>query len=145
MAPYTYLIKRVGTAKSVGFVIGLLAFFMIPVIWPGETMWLRFGVMMWYTIMGAMIGLLGIFNYHPLLKIRMPFWFRGPVFGAAFNFVLAALMHDKFTVLLAEMGGILANFNNPFWIVVEGAVIGLLIDGIATGVAGEGLPPAKQG
>ena len=142
MDPNTYLLKRVGTAKSVGFGIGLLAFFLVPVVWPGESMWLRFGVLMWYTTFGVMIGVLGVFDHHPLLKFRMSFWFRGLVFGAWFNFILAVLMHEKFTVLLAEMGGIMANFDNPFWIVAEGAVIGLLIDGIATKVAGEGLPRA---
>jgi hypothetical protein len=145
MDPNTYLIKRIGTAKSLGFVVGLVAFFLVPVIWPGESLWLRFGVLMWYTTFGAMVGVLGLFDFHPMLKIRLSFWFRGLVFGAWFNFVLAVLMHDRFSVLLAEMGGVLAHFDNPFWIVAEGAVLGLLIDGITTLVAGEGLPSAGQG
>ena len=140
MDPNTYLLKRIGTGKALGFVIGLAAFFMVPVIWPGESMWLRFGVLLWYTTFGAMIGVLGLFDFHPLLKIRLSFWFRGLVFGAWFNLLLSVLMHDKFSVLLAEMDGIMANFGNPFWIVAEGAVVGLLIDGITTAVAGEGMP-----
>ena len=142
MDPYSYLLKRLAIAKSVGFAIGLLAFFLVPVIWPGENMWLRVGVLLWYGTFGAVIGLIGIFDYHPLLKFRMPFWFRGLFLGAWFNFVLAVLMYEKFTVLMAEMGGVMANFDNPFWIVAEGAVLGLLIDGIATKFAGEGLPRA---
>jgi len=49
-----------------------------------------------------MIGVLGLFGHHPLLKFRLPFWFRGLVFGAWFNLVLVFLMHDKLSVLSAR-------------------------------------------
>jgi len=135
-----YILKRVGTAKAIGLVIGLAGFLMIPSVWPSETMWLRIGILMWYTTFGAVIGVLGLFDDHPLLKFRMRFWFRGPVFGAWLNLVLAFLMHDKLAVLIPQVGGILAGLKSPFWIVLEGAVLGLLIDGITTRVAGEGWP-----
>lgn len=144
MEPYSYLLKRVGIAKAMGLAVGLLGFFMVPVVWPGESMWLRAGVLLWYTTFGALIGVFGLFDYHPLLRFRMPFWFRGLFFGAWFNFTLTVLMHDKFAVLLAEAGGVLANFDSPFWIVAEGSVVGLLIDGVTTYVAGEGLPGATR-
>jgi hypothetical protein len=140
----SYILKRVGTAKTIGLVIGLAGFLMIPSVWPSESMWLRVGILMWYTTFGAMIGVLGLFDYHPLLKFRMPFWFRGPVFGAWLNLVLAFLMHDKLAVLIPQLGGILAGLKSPFWIVLEGAVLGLLIDLIATKVAGEGIPTRNR-
>jgi hypothetical protein len=136
----SYILKRVGIAKAIGLVIGLAGFLMIPSIWPAEGMWLRVGILMWYTTFGAVIGVLGLFDYHPMLKFRMPFWFRGPVFGAWLNLVLAFMMHDKLVVLMPQLEGILAGFKSPFWIVAEGAVIGLLIDAVATTVAGEGIP-----
>ena len=139
----TYIIKRVGVAKIIGLVIGLAGFFMIPSIWPAEGMWLRVGILLWYTTFGAVIGVFGLFDYHPMLKFRMPFWFRGPVFGAWLNLVLAFMMHDKLMVLMPQLEGILAGFKSPFWIVAEGAVIGLLIDGVATTVAGEGIPGSE--
>jgi hypothetical protein len=140
----TYIIKRVGTAKMVGFLIGLIAFLVIPTIWPSESMWLRIGILLWYGTFGAFIGIIGLFNEHPVFKFRMPFWFRGLVFGAWLNLVLAFLMHDKLAVLIPQVGGVLTGFRNPFWIVLEGAVLGLLIDGIATRVAGEGMPAADR-
>lgn len=145
MEKNAYLIKRVGTAKILGLIIGLAGFLMMPSIWPDESMWLRVGILFWYGTFGAVIGVFGIFNEHPLLKFRMPFWFRGPLFGAWLNLVLAFLMHDKLVVLMPQLEGILAGFQSPFWIVPEGAVIGLLIDAVATKVAGEGFPsPARS-
>lgn len=140
----TYIIKRVGTAKMVGFLIGLIAFLIIPSIWPSESMWLRVGVLLWYGTFGAFIGIVGLINEHPMFKFRMPFWFRGLVFGAWLNLVLAFLMHDKLAVLIPQLGGALSGLKSPFWIVLEGAVLGLLIDGIATRVAGEGMPSADR-
>ena len=135
-----YIVKRVGTAKLIGLVIGLVAFFMIPVIWPDQGLSLRIGILMWYTTFGAVIGVLGMFDEHPLLKFRLRFWFRGPVFGAWLNLVIAFLMYDKLAVLVPLIGGPLAGLKSPFWIVLEGAVVGLLIDAIATKFAGEGWP-----
>ncbi len=134
----SYILKRVGIAKMIGLIIGLAAFLIMPSIWPSESMWLRVGILMWYTTFGAMIGVLGLFDEH--LKFRMPFWFRGPVFGAWLNLVLAFLMHDKLALLMPQLEGVLGGFQSPFWIVPEGALLGLLIDGVATGFAGDGMP-----
>ena len=139
-----YFIKRIGTAKMIGMAFGLLGFFMIPYLWPGESMWLRVGVLLWYTTFGAMIGVVGMFDYHPMLKFRMPFWFRGPVFGAWYNLVLVFLLHDKLSVLLQQAEGAFGGFTNPFWIVPEGAVLGLVIDAAATKIAGEGMPASGR-
>ena len=136
----SYFVKRIGTAKMVGMAFGLLGFFLIPYFWPGESMWLRVGILLWYTTLGAMIGIMGIFDRHPMLKFRMPFWFRGPVFGAWANLVLAFLMHDKLSVLMQQLEGAFSGITSPFWIVLEGAVLGLVIDAVTTKFAGEGLP-----
>jgi len=94
----TYYLKRIGCAKMVGLIVGLIGFFMIPSLWPGESMWLRAGILLWYTTFGAVIGVFGIFDYHPMLKFRMTFWFRGLVFGAWLNLVITILMYDKLSL-----------------------------------------------
>jgi len=130
------LVKRVGIAKVIGLVIGIIGFFVIPQVWPGADMWFRVGFLAWYTTFGAMIGILGMINYHPLLKIAMPFWFRGIVFGAWFNLVATLLAHEKITAFLEGLE--VLSLQSPFWFVLEGAVVGLVIDGIATRFGGEG-------
>ena len=141
----TYLIKRIGTAKVMGLIVGLAAFLLVPRVWPEQSMWLRVGLLLWYTTFGAFIGVLGMFDEHPLFKFRLPFWFRGIVFGSWLNLVLAFLMHDKLAVLIPRIGGIFSGMESPFWIVLEGAIVGLLIDAVATKFAGEGLPNAPSG
>ena len=140
----SYILKRVGAAKIIGMALGLVGFFMIPYFWPDESMRLRVGILLWYTTFGAMIGIVGMFDHHPLLKFRMPCWFRGLVFGAWFNLVLTFLMYDKLSMLMQQLDGAFGGIQSPFWIVLEGAVLGLVIDTGATKFAGEGLPGMEQ-
>jgi len=130
------LVKRVGIAKVTGIVTGLIGFFMIPRILPDADMWFRVGILLWYTTFGAMIGILGMINFHPLLKIGMPFWFRGIVFGAWFNLVAVFLAHNQIAAFLKALDT--GALESPFWFVLEGAIVGLLIDGVATRLGGEG-------
>jgi hypothetical protein len=145
MDPNAYIIRRIGTAKVVGIVIGLAGFFMTPAIAPDEGQLFRLGVLAWYGTFGAMIGLMGLFNHHPMLKLPLPWWFRGTVFGAWFNLVIVLLLHDKLVAVIGQMMGLPAWLANPFWLVAEGAVIGVVVDGIATKVAGDGLPAETGG
>ena len=135
MSAQPSLIRRLGMAKGLGFVIGLTAFFVIPQLWPEESIWLRIGVCLWYTTFGAIIGLAGIVNFHPLLKIPLPFWFRGIFLGGWLNLLLALLMYEKLQLMLGSLN---VPLNSPFWVVSEGMAIGLLIDGICTWFGGEG-------
>ncbi|MEN8006706.1 MAG: hypothetical protein ABFS42_06790 [Candidatus Krumholzibacteriota bacterium] len=140
----SYILKRIGTAKIIGLVIGLIGFFMIPALWPEEGMRLRIGILLWYTTFGVFIGILGMFDHHPLLKFQMPCWFRGIVFGAWLNLVLAFLMYDKLSLLMQQLEGAFSGIESPFWIVLEGAVVGLIIDAATTKYAGEGLPETSR-
>ena len=136
----SYILKRIGSAKIIGLAIGLIAFFMMPSFWPEVGMKLRVGVLLWYTTVGAVIGMFGLIDRHPMFNCRMTYWFRGPVVGIWFNLVLAFLMYDKLSLLMQQLGGSFGGISSPFWIVPEGAVLGLIIDTIATKIAGEGMP-----
>jgi len=144
MATDVSVLRRVGMAKAVGFAFGLIGFLMVPNLWPDEASWLRWGLLFWYTTFGAVIGMFGMMDVHPLLKFRMPFWFRGIVGGAWLNFVLALLMYDKLSALMTTLPPPLDGLECPFWIVAEGAFVGLLVDWIATRFGGEG-PEVRSG
>jgi hypothetical protein len=128
-------VVRLGAAKVTGFVVGLVGFFLIPVVWPAAGPWFRWGVLLWYGTFGVAIGLLGFFDRHPWLGFPMPFWFRGIVFGAWLNLVFTLVAHEKLAALMAGHAGI---FADPFWMVAEGAVLGVVIDAVATRLGGEG-------
>ena len=133
------LVTRIVLGKSIGFVIGLAGFFSLPYFLP-DTDWLfRWGILLWYTTLGALIGVFGVFTWHPILKLPMPWWFRAPVLGAWMNFVLTLFVYDVMKTMLASLFGAQSVFTSPFWFTLEGAIVGLIIGYVATRFGGEGV------
>jgi hypothetical protein len=131
------MITRIAIGKGIGFIIGLIAFFMLPVLWPDTPEHIRWGILFWYVTFGAIIGVFGVFTYHPILRLPMPWWIRAPILGAWLNFVMALMMYDILEAMLDHLfpSGL---FRTPYWLVVEGAIIGFIIGFVATKLAGEG-------
>lgn len=108
------LVTRIAIGKGIGFLVGLIGFISLPLFLPEAGWLIRWGILLWYTTLGAIIGVFGVFTYHPVLKLPMPWWFRAPLLGA---------------------DGIL---TSPFWFAAEGALVGLVIGYVATRFGGEG-------
>ena len=129
------ILTRIAVGKAVGLVIGLAGFLVLPMFWPEVDPLLRWGILLWYTTVGAVIGVYGVLNYHPALMLPLPWWTRAPLIGAWFNFVLAFLAYDN---LQAATTAIMGTPLSPFWFTLEGAIVGLIIGGFATWLGGEG-------
>ena len=56
----------------------------------GDDSLLRWGILLWYTTLGAIIGVFGVYTWNPVLKLPMPWWFLAPLLGAWMNFVSTA-------------------------------------------------------
>ena len=93
---------------------------------------------MWYTTFGAIIGVFGVFTFHPILKLPLPWWFRDPLVGAWMNFVLTFFAYDIMQSMIVSFFGENGLINSPFWFTLEGALIGLIIGFFATRFGGEG-------
>jgi hypothetical protein len=132
------LITRIAIGKAVGFVVGLLGLVFLPFFWPDATWMIRWGVLFWYTTLGALIGVFGVFTYHPILKLPMPWWFRSSFLGAWMNFVLTLFAYDTLLAIMQSMFGESGILTSPFWFVLEGALVGLLMGYLATRFGGEG-------
>ena len=136
------LMLRIAIGKGVGFVIGLVGLIFLPYDVPEAGWMLRFAVLFWYTTVGAVIGVFGVFTWHPILHLPMPWWFRAPMIGAWMNFVLTLFIYDQFAAWMPEIStitfGSATLITSPFWFVLEGALIGLLIGYLATRFGGEG-------
>ena len=136
------LMLRIAIGKGVGFLIGLIGLVALPYFVADVDWMTRFGVLFWYATVGAMIGVFGVFTYHPILHLPMPWWFRAPLIGAWMNFVLTLFVYDTFAIWMPEISDV--TFGNatlmisPFWFVLEGALVGLLIGYLATRFGGEG-------
>ncbi len=132
------LVTRIAIGKGAGFVIGLIGMISLPYFWPEATWLIRWGLLFWYTTLGAIIGMLGVFTWNPVLKMPMPWWFSAPLIGAWMNFVLTFFAYDTMqTIMIATFGpqGVL---QSPFWFVAEGALFGLIVGFLATRFGGEG-------
>ena len=136
------LMLRIAIGKGVGFLIGLIGLVALPYFVADVDWMTRFGVLFWYATVGAMIGVFGVFTYHPILHLPMPWWFRAPLIGAWMNFVLTLFVYDTFAIWMPEISevtfGNATLMTSPFWFVLEGALVGLLIGYLATRFGGEG-------
>jgi len=129
------IMTRITVGKGVGFLIGLAVFVALPWLWPEVPPLLRWGILLWYTTMGAVVGVFGVLSQNPVLMLPMPWWVRAPVVGAWLNFVLTFFAYDQ---MQAGLVGMLGMSLSPFWFVAEGAVVGAIIGGLATRIGGEG-------
>ena len=134
------LTRRIAVGKLVGLIFGLTGFFMLPLFWPEAGLLLRFGILFWYTTLGAIVGVFGIFTTHPVLHLPLPWWVRAPLIGAWMNFVLTFFAYDAMATALVAVFGEDGLMSSPFWFVSEGAIIGLVIGYFATRFGGEGKP-----
>ena len=132
------LITRIAIGKGLGLVIGLAGFICLPYFLPEVVSLTRWGILLWYITVGAIIGVFGVFTYHPILKLPMPWWFRAPLIGAWMNFVLVFFAYDVMFDMMARVFGENGLFSSPFWFAAEGAIIGLVIGYFATMFGGEG-------
>lgn len=78
-------------------------------------------------LIGALVFVAGFLNYHVLLKMRFLPWIRGAVIGA-------------FVSMDAALGSLIGGYvPEAFWgSLIAGAIYGLIIDVVATKIAGDG-------
>lgn len=132
------LMMRIAIGKTIGFVFGLAGFILLPYFLPDIDWLTRWGILLWYTTFGAIIGVFGVLDYHPILKLPMPWWFRSFFMGAWLNFVLTFFAYDVMERMLISIFGADGLLSSPFWFTAEGALIGLIIGYTATKLGGEG-------
>jgi hypothetical protein len=133
--------NRLIVGKTIGLVVGLAVFLIAPLL--GITLDLKFGLglIFFYTLLGAMIAFVGMFEKHPILNFKMPWWFRGLVMGLVMHAMLVLLSYDQLVIMLQEMNFL--GLTSPWWALVDGAILGLVMAFAETKFAGEGKLPLK--
>ncbi|UJQ94458.1 hypothetical protein [Mariluticola halotolerans] len=137
------LMLRIAVGKSVGFIFGLIAFFALPMMGEPDLMF-RLGIALWLIITGAMIGLMGVVTYHPLLHMPLPWWVRGPLIGMSTMLTLWLVAHERIDAIVINMFGPDTILSSGAWIIADGLVIGLVMAWLATLLAGEGRETAGR-
>lgn len=131
------IVTRVFVAKALGFILGAVGFFMLQFGIMNPDLFFNVGLWLWYTTLGGIIGLFGVIDRHPIFKFDMPAWFRGGVLGFFMNLVLTFFVYEEVTILIEKSFDF--SYTNPFfWLPLEGLIVGVLIDVIATHYGGEG-------
>ena len=54
------LTTRILIGKSIGFLFGLAGFVLLPLFLPEAAWLIRWGILLWYTTVGAIIGVFGV-------------------------------------------------------------------------------------
>jgi hypothetical protein len=132
------LMTRIVVGKTAGFAIGLVGLLLLPSLAPGIGWGLRLGFLFWYTTLGAIVAVFGVFTWHPVLRVPLPWWLIGPALGAWMNFVVTLLAFPTLRSLLVTMFGANGPLGSPYWFIAEGAVVGLVIGFLTTRYGGEG-------
>jgi hypothetical protein len=138
------LITRIAIGKALGFIFGLMGFIFLPYFLSDVDSLLRWGILLWYTTLGAIVGVFGVFTYHPILKLPFPWWFRATILGAWMNFVLTFFAFDVMQVMMLSLFGENGVLTSPFWFTAEGAIIGLIIGYFCTRFGGEGKATIRE-
>ena len=138
------LATRIAVGKLLGFAIGILGLIVLPWLWPDSSAMERIAFLLWYTTMGAFVGIAGVFTWHPVLRIPMPWWFTSSLVGAWMNLVLTLFIHDRLAQMMNQLFGAQSALQSPFWFVGEGALVGLVIGYFATRWGGEGVETTQN-
>ena len=129
--------KRIAVAKGAGFLFGLAGLITLPYFWPDADWMIRWGILLWYTTLGGIVGIFGVSTRHPILKMDLQWWILAPLLGAWMNFVLTLFAYDMLSAVMVSTFGADGVLSSPFWFAAEGAVVGLIIAFIALRIGGD--------
>ncbi len=138
MQPSKAIMYRVGAGKALGLAVGLAAFFLLPLFISEPSIMLRSALLLWYPTLGALVGLYGVFSYHPVMNFPLPWWFRGAIIGGWMNFMLTLFTQEQLCTTVIGVFGEYSPFLSPYWMVLEGAAVCVLFDYLLTRWFGEG-------
>lgn len=136
---------RITLGKLAGAGIGLAVFFSLPTVQPDIDVAVRFGMLGWYILFGAMIAFAGLYTKCPYVKWPFPAMLRGALLGFGFNLVLGALVHQDMMQAFSDYSEFhFANSMPILQLALEGLIWGALMDLFLTRMAGEGKDLVKN-
>jgi hypothetical protein len=133
--------NRIIIGKSIGLVSGIAVFLMLRLMGATIDLKLGIGLMFFYIFLGALIALIGMFDRHPIFKFKMHWWLTGIAIGLVFHLMLILISYDQLAIMLQQMD--IFGMISPWWSLIDGAIIGLIMAFVETKFAGEGNIPAK--
>ncbi|MBL1434443.1 hypothetical protein COB87_002675 [Candidatus Wolfebacteria bacterium] len=121
-----------------GLIIGALVITMSPIFGFSLFSMFGFGTLITFVLMGLTLGLMGMFDYHPIFGFKMRWWIRGAVAGFLFTLMYILLSHDSLEVIMQSNIVSWTGLSSPFWTLIDGVIIGLFMGYMETKFAGQG-------
>jgi hypothetical protein len=138
------LAGRLVVSKSLGAAIGILIVLVLPLIPVETTIEFKIGFVLLVMLMSTFIGLFGVFTHHPLFtNWNFTWWVRGPLVGAIFFLLLVLLAKDELGPFMSLDIVTWTGLTSPYWAILDGMLLGGLIEYITTKLCGEGDLPVK--
>lgn len=135
------VINRIIIGKTIGFVAGLFVFLMMPFLGADLDFKFGLGLIVFYVILGALTAFMGTIDRHPWLKFPMPWWVSGALMGLIMHFMLVLLTYDQFAAIMQSMD--VFSMTSPWWVLIDGTILGLIMAFVETRLAGEGKLPME--
>lgn len=129
---------RIAIGKSIGFVVGLLVMLALPAFDMPILGMFGLGTLLMFVLMGAMTGFVGMYDRHPVFSFKMTWWLRGVVVGIIFMLMYILFTYDSLEIIMQSVYVSWMGLESPFWALLDGATIGLVMSFAETKFAGEG-------
>lgn len=129
--PVLRIVTRVWTAALTGFTFSFLAFLYMGIVF-GFDLSVTWGVLLWYTFIGFIIGIVGTLKRHPIFGFHLLF-LRGMLVAGILNLSVGLMAEVEFKHMFAFVPCPI-----EWAFLLEGLIVGAIIDGVATHFGGEG-------
>jgi len=129
---------RVVIGMTIGFIVGIMFILLLPTV--GFDLWdmIGMGALIMFVLMGAMIAFVGQFDRHPLFDFKMKWWMIGSAFGALFMLMFILLTYTEVETMMQSSLISWTGLTSPFWALIDGVIIGLIMSFAETKIAGKG-------
>lgn len=135
LAKMSPLMKRIALGKTIGFAIGAIMWGYLSYLTDIDTAFI-FWILLWCSITGVLIGAMWIMHKHPLFGFKMWWLLRGSLIGAMMFGTLSLVSYDMISQVMEVF--YIGYFKSPYWIMIDGAILGAVIDYFATKYYGQG-------
>lgn len=127
-------LRKIFIGKLIGFFLAIAGIILANIVIDEQIpLMLQIGIILWYVTFGAIIAMSGIIVDNDLLlltKIKFPY--RSILIGSWLNLVMTFIAYDQLKEFIALFLGENPIISSPFWFVLEGAIVGLVIDYFVT-------------
>ena len=129
---------RIAIGKMIGLVVGIVVLLLSPQF--GFPIWSTFGLgtLIMFVMMGVMIGFMGQFDRHPVLDFKMNWCMRGAMVGGMFMLMYVLLSYANIETVMQSGLVSWMGLESPFWALLDGIVMGIIMAYFETKYAGEG-------